>query len=210
MPINRRSFLRGTAGGALPLAASRSIRSAGGAVKITPGARDVFIVVDVQNSFIPGGSLAVPRGDEVVPIINRLAAGFQHVVMTQDWHTQGRISFASSHPGAKPPKAELIIRKGYCENVDSYSAFYEADGKTPTGLGGYLKQRGLKRIFIAGLATDFCICFTALDARKEGFAAYVIEDACRGIDAEGSLAASWAKMKKSGVQRVQSADLAIA
>jgi len=243
LPINRRSVLRGTAGGALPLAASRSIRSARAAVKITPGERDVFIVVDVQNCFIPGGSLAVPRGDEVVPIINRLAAGFQHVVMTQDWHTQGHISFASSHPGAKPfdvidlpygkqvlwpdhcvqgtagaelskdlaiPKAELIIRKGYCQNVDSYSAFYEADGKTPTGLGGYLKQRGLKRVFIAGLATDFCICFTALDARKEGFAAYVIEDACRGIDANGSLAASWAKMKKSGVQRIQSADLAIA
>ena len=219
MPIIRRNVLKGAAGGALLLAAPRSIREASAAAKITPGARDVFIVVDVQNCFIPGGSLAVPKGDEVVPIINRLAAGFQHVVMTQDWHTQGHISFASSHPGTKPfdvidlpygkqvmwpdhcvqgtpgaelskdlaiPKAELVIRKGYRQNVDSYSAFYEADGKTATGLGGYLKQRGIKRVFVVGLATDFCVCFTALDARKEGFTAYVIEDACCGIDAKGS------------------------
>jgi nicotinamidase/pyrazinamidase len=107
------------------------------------------------------------------------------------------------------PKAELVIRKGYRKGIDSYSAFIEADGKTQTGLGGYLKSRGLKRCFVAGLATDFCVAFTALDARKLGFDAYVIEDACRGIDAGGSLAKAWASMKKAGVKRIQSSDLAL-
>ena len=166
---------------------------------IEPGPQDVLLVIDVQNGFVPGGALPVTGGDEVVPLINRLAGRFQHVVLTQDWHTPGHVSFASSHPGKKPfetialpygtqvlwpdhcvqgtadaslhpgldiPHAELIIRKGYRKAIDSYSAFYEADGKTPTGLTGYLKERGLTRAFLVGLATDFCVAWSALDARK--------------------------------------------
>jgi nicotinamidase/pyrazinamidase len=184
---------------------------------------DVLLVVDVQNDFCPNGNLPVPRGDEVVPIINRLASRFRHVVLTQDWHPPGHHSFASSHPGKRPfetvsvaygqqilwpdhcvqgtigaqfhddlqiPHAELVLRKGFRSTIDSYSAFYENDRKTPTGLAGYLRERGLKRIFAAGLAFDFCVRYSAEDARREGFSVTVIEDACRGIDVEGSMAAT--------------------
>src|ERR1041385_1563652 len=164
--------------------------------KFTPRARDVLLVVDVQNDFCPGGNLAVPRGDEVVPLINGLADKFAHVVLTQDWHPRGHLSFASAHPGRKPfetielaygpqvlwpdhcvqdstgaafsddlkiPQAELVLRKGYHREIDSYSAFYENDRKTHTGLGGYLRERGLKRVFLAGLAYDFCVRYLAED-----------------------------------------------
>jgi nicotinamidase/pyrazinamidase len=187
------------------------------------GDDSVLIVVDVQNDFCPGGALAVPRGEEVVPIINRLAAKFRHVVLTQDWHPSGHSSFASSHPGKRPfetitmsygaqvlwpdhcvqttpgaafhksldiPHAELIIRKGTNRTIDSYSAFYENDRETPTGLVGYLRERGLSRVFLAGLAFDFCVRYSAEDARREGFAVFVIEDACRGIDMNDSVAAT--------------------
>jgi len=207
---------------------------------LAPRDSDVFIVVDVQNCFVPGGSLAVKGGDEIVPLVNRLAGRFRHVVLTQDWHSADHISFASQHPGKKPfdtvalpygpqvlwpdhcvqgtegamlhkglaiPHAELILRKGSRRDVDSYSAFAEADKKTQTGLGGYLKQRGIRRVFLAGLATDFCVAWSALDARRQGFEALVIEDACRGIDTQGSLAKAWADMKSAGVQRIQSSDL---
>src|ERR1700691_626434 len=211
----------------------------------TPIKRDdasVLLVIDVQNCFLPGGSLAVKDGDQVIPVINRIAKGFSNIVMTQDWHTPGHVSFASSHPGKKPfetidlkygkqvlwpdhcvqgtegaalskdlsiPQAELIVRKGFHQDVDSYSAFTEADGKTTTGLAAYLKARKLQRLFVAGLATDFCVAWTALDARKAGFETYVVEDACRGIDAQGSLAKAWADMAKAGVKRIQSADIAV-
>jgi nicotinamidase/pyrazinamidase len=198
---------------------------------------DVLLVVDVQNGFVLGGNLPVKDGDQVVPLVNRLARAFEHVVLTQDWHTPGHISFASSHPGKKPfetvalpygpqvlwpdhcvqgtadadlhpgldiPHAELIIRKGYRKHIDSYSAFYEADGKTPTGLTGYLRDRGLEKVYLVGLATDFCVAWSALDARKVGFEAAVIEDATRGIDADGSLAKSWQAMARAGVQRLHS------
>lgn len=201
----------------------------------------VLLVIDVQNCFLPGGSLAVKDGDKVVPVINAMAKKFSDVVMTQDWHTPGHVSFASSHPGKKPfdttevkygkqmlwpdhcvqgtdgaalskdlaiPQAVLILRKGFNKDVDSYSAFTEADGKTTTGLAGYLKARKLQRLFVCGLATDFCVAWTALDARKAGFDVYVIEDACRGIDAQGSLAKAWADMTRAGVKRIQSGDLA--
>jgi nicotinamidase/pyrazinamidase len=210
------------------------------APKLAPGESDVFVVVDVQNCFVPGGSLAVKGGDEIVPLVNRLAKRFRHVVLTQDWHTSDHVSFASQHPGKKPfdsvplpygtqvlwpdhcvqgtegamlhkgldiPHAELVLRKGYRREVDSYSAFVEADRKTQTGLGGYLKQRGIKRVFLAGLATDFCVAWSALDARRQGFEAFVIEDACRGIDTQGSLAKAWADMNSAGVKRIQSTDL---
>ena len=209
---------------------------------ITPGGDDALIVVDIQNDFCPGGALAVPRGDEVVPIVNRLAAAFRNVVLTQDWHPLGHLSFASSHPGKAAfetvtasygpqvlwpdhcvqgtegaalskelsiPQAGLIIRKGFHRDVDSYSAFTEADHKTTTGLAAYLKARKVKRLFVAGLATDFCVAWTALDARKAGFETYVVEDACRGIDTQGSLTKAWADMAKAGVKRIQSGDIAV-
>ena len=193
-----------------------------------------LVVVDVQNDFMPGGALAVPRGDEIVPIANRLAARFENVVLTQDWHPRGQVSFASSHPGKKPfetiqlpygeqvlwpdhcvqgtrgaafhedlaiPHAQLVVRKGYHKDVDSYSAFLEADRKTTTGLAGYLEERGLKNLFFCGLATDFCVAWSALDARAAGFSATVIEDACRAIDLDGSLAKAWSDMAAAGVQR---------
>lgn len=207
---------------------------------IKPGDADVLLVVDVQNGFMPGGTLPVPEGDHVVPLINRIAPMFRHVVITQDWHTRGHISFASSHAGKKPfdtitlpygtqvlwpdhciqgtadadlhkdlriPHAALIIRKGYRPHVDSYSAFVEADRTTTTGLAGYLRERGLKRVYFAGLATDFCVAWSALDAKRAGFQASVIEDATRGIDTAGSLARAWADMTAAGVSRLKSSDI---
>jgi nicotinamidase/pyrazinamidase len=207
-----------------------------------PNREDVtLIVVDVQNSFLPGGSLAVPKGDEVIAPINRLARAFRNVILTQDWHPAGHISFASSHAGKQPferitlpygpqilwpdhcvqgsrgaaihrdidiPHAQLIVRKGFNPQVDSYSAFIEADGTSKTGLDGYLAVRGIRTVYIVGLATDFCVAWSAIDATKLGFEAHVVEDACRGIDTEGSLAAAWRGMEKVAVRRVRSADLA--
>ncbi len=187
------------------------------------GANDLLLLVDIQNDFCPAGALAVPHGDEVVPVVNALAARFAHVVLTQDWHPRGHMSFASSHPGRQPfeeidapygrqilwpdhcvqdtgggafhsdlhvPHAELILRKGYHRDIDSYSAFYENDRRTATGLAGYLRERGLTRIFLAGLAFDFCVRYSAEDARRAGFETVVVEDACRSIDLNGSAAAT--------------------
>lgn len=195
-------------------------------------ADDLLVVIDVQNDFCPGGSLAVPHGDEVVPIINRLALHFPHVVLTQDWHPAGHRSFASAHAGKHPfdtieldygrqvlwpdhciqgtagadfhkdlrvPHAELILRKGFRPAVDSYSALFENDQKTPTGLGGYLRERGIRRLFVAGLAFDFCVRYSVEDARREGFDAVVIEDACRGIDTDGSMVAARQSFAANGV-----------
>jgi len=194
----------------------------------------VLLVVDVQNDFCPGGALAVPGGNEVVPVVNRLSQQFAHVILTQDWHCAGHLSFASSHPGKRPldrvrlpygeqilwpdhciegtrgaqfhpdldvAHCESIIRKGYRREIDSYSALYENDRETPTGLAGYLRERGLTRLFIAGLATDFCVAYSALDARRLGFEVTVIEAGCRGIDVDGSLAAAWRQMEEAGVHR---------
>jgi nicotinamidase/pyrazinamidase len=236
--IDRRKTLVALGSLAMTTIASRPVAAAA-SIKIDE--TSALLVIDVQNCFLPGGSLAVKDGDQVIPVINKIAKGFANVVMTQDWHTPGHISFASSHSGKKPfetidlaygkqvlwpdhcvqgtdgaslskdlsiPQAELIVRKGYHKDVDSYSAFTEADGKTTTGLAAWLVARGLQRLFIAGLATDFCVAWTALDARKAGFDAYVIEDACRGIDTQGSLAKAWADMAKAGVERIQSSDIA--
>jgi nicotinamidase/pyrazinamidase len=201
----------------------------------TTGERDVLLVVDIQNDFCPGGNLAVPRGDEVVPVINALAVKFAHVVLTQDWHPPGHLSFASSHPGKKPydfievtygaqilwpdhcvqgtkgaafrndlkiTPAELVLRKGYHREIDSYSAFYENDRETHTGLAGYLRERGFTRVFLAGLAFDFCVRYSADDAHREGFEIVVIEDGCRAIDIEGSADATRALFKKLGIRCV--------
>jgi nicotinamidase/pyrazinamidase len=191
--------------------------------QLTPGDADVLIVVDVQNDFCAGGALAVPGGEEVVPIVNQLAARFPHVLLTQDWHPALHLSFASSHPGKQPfdtvrmpygaqilwpdhcvqgtrgaelhkeldiPHAELVLRKGFRREIDSYSAFFENDGKTPTGLAGYLRERGFRNLYLAGLAFDFCVFYSAKDGHAQGFAVSVIEDACRAIDTQGSEAAA--------------------
>jgi len=183
---------------------------------------DVLLVVDVQRDFLPGGALAVPDGDAIVPIVNRLSRRFDNVILTQDWHPAGHVSFASSH-GQAPfstielpygkqvlwpdhcvqgsrgaefaaeldvPHAQAVIRKGYHAHTDSYSAFVEADRSTHTGLAGLLRERGASRVWLCGLATDFCVAWSALDARLAGFDVVVIEDACRAIDTGGSLAAA--------------------
>ena len=133
----------------------------------------------------------------------QLAYGTQ--VLWPDHCVQGTED-AALHKDLKLPQAQVIVRKGYHRDVDSYSAFMEADGKTPTGLGAYLKERGIRRVFITGLATDFCVAWTAMDARKAGFETYVVEDATRAIDLNGSLAAAWKQMAAAGVKRVQSTD----
>ncbi len=191
--------------------------------KLLAGEKDALLVVDMQNDFCPGGALAIAHADAVIPRINSLASAFRHVILTQDWHPPGHVSFASSHAGRRPfdivqlpygeqelwpdhcvqgtpgaafhkdlsvPHAELILRKGSDQQIDSYSVFFENDGKTPTGLAGYLRERGLTRVFIAGLALDFCVRFSAEDATRLGFKAVIVEDACRAIDSHGSLAAA--------------------
>jgi nicotinamidase/pyrazinamidase len=200
--------------------------------KLAIGEGDVLIVVDIQNDFCPGGSLSVPRGDEVVPLINRLAEHFEHVVLTQDWHAPEHLSFASAHPGKQPyetlmlpygaqilwpdhcvratrgaefhkdlqiPHAALVLRKGIHRTIDSYSTFYENDRTTPTGLVGYLRERGFSRVFLAGLALDFCVRYSAEDAYREGFQVVVIEDACRGIDVNDSMAATRESFSMLGI-----------
>jgi nicotinamidase/pyrazinamidase len=207
---------------------------------LTPGVGDVLLVIDVQNDFCPGGGLAVPEGDRVVPVINRIAPAFGQVVLTQDWHPPGHQSFASSHPGRQPfetievaygpqtlwpdhcvqgtpgaefhadletTRAELIIRKGYRTEIDSYSAFFENDHETATGLSGYLRDRGLGRAFICGLATDYCVAFSAIDAAKGGLDVLVIEDACGAIDLDGSMITAKATMSQAGVRFIDSSAL---
>ncbi|MGQ0663011.1 MAG: bifunctional nicotinamidase/pyrazinamidase [Pseudomonadota bacterium] len=207
---------------------------------LRPSDGDILLVVDLQNDFCPGGALAVPEGDRVVPVVNRLGRRFAHVAMTQDWHPKGHQSFASSHAGKRPfettrlaygeqvlwpdhcvqdttgaafhagvdlPHCELILRKGFRREIDSYSAFYENDRATNTGLAGYLRARGFRRLFLTGLATDFCVLYSARDATREGFEAVVVEDCCRGIDLDGSLAAAIKEMRELGVRFAGAADL---
>src|SRR5580765_803789 len=194
---------------------------------------DVLLVIDVQNDYMPGGALAVSDGDVIVPVINALAARFDQVVLTQDWHPREHLSFAANHAGAVPfssialPYGEqvlwpvhcvqqtsgasfhrdldvrsargAVIRKGHNAQVDSYSAFVEADRTTHTGLADYLRELGAKRVWCCGLATDFCVVRSALDARAAGFDAAVIDDACRAIDLSGSMARAWEQMQAAGV-----------
>ena len=201
---------------------------------------DALLVVDLQNDFCPGGALSVPHGDQVIPPINRLAARFGHVLLTQDWHPRGHLSFASSHPGKRPydvvrapygdqilwpdhcvqetpgaafhkdldiPGAELVLRKGFRRDIDSYSTFFENDRRTPTGLLGYLRERGIARVFAAGLAYDFCVRYSAEDARRSNIAVVVVEDCCRAIDTGGSLAATRASFAQLEVVTAMSADI---
>jgi nicotinamidase/pyrazinamidase len=196
------------------------------------GARDALILIDIQHDFLPGGALAVPQGDEILPAVAALARRFETIVLTQDWHPADHSSFASNHEGAAPfstiemdygpqvlwpdhcnqgdrgaelalpwwilEKAQLILRKGFRPRIDSYSAFRENDRKTSTGLAGYLRERGIERVFLAGLATDYCVGFSALDAVAAGFETVVIEAACRGIAVE-TVATRKAEMAAAGV-----------
>lgn len=208
---------------------------------ISPGKNDALIVVDIQNDFCPGGSLAVPGGDAIVEPINRLAGHFANVVLTQDWHPAGHISFASSHPGHKAfdvialsygsqtlwpdhcvqgsagaafhagldiPHALAVMRKGTDRRIDSYSAFYENDRTTPTGLAGYLRERGISRVFVAGLALDFCVRFTAEDAAAHGFPVVLVEDCCRAIDTGGSLRLARESLANIGAHSLASTEIA--
>jgi nicotinamidase/pyrazinamidase len=229
--------LQALTGGVLWLARPGARAGATDVRTVVSDPRSALLIVDVQNCFVSGGTLAVPHGEEIVPLINRLAGRFGTVIATQDWHTPDHVSFAASHPGAKPyetvdlaygkqvlwpahciagtvdaqlvptldaAKAQLIVRKGFRRDIDSYSAFVEADHETPTGLAGYLRERRIQNVFLCGLATDFCVAWTALDARKSGFDTWVIEDACRGIDLHGSLDAAWMSMTAAGVHRISS------
>ena len=202
--------------------------------------QDVLLVVDVQNDFCPGGALAVPEGDAVIPVIHRISLRFEHIILTQDWHPPGHHSFACAHAGKHPfeqvrtsygeqtlwpdhciqgtpgaefhpslqlTKAELILRKGFHSELDSYSAFFENDRTTPTGLAGYLRERSLARIFVTGLAYDFCVAYSALDARRLGFPVTIVADACRAIDRNGSVGAVEKQFASSGVALIESSAL---
>ena len=193
---------------------------------------DALIVIDLQNDFCPGGALAVPGGDDIIPRINALMQDMPVSVLTQDWHPADHTSFASNHPGAEPfgqvqmpygpqtlwpdhcvqgstgaefhpalhvDPADLILRKGFRAGIDSYSAFFENDRSTPTGLHGYLRERGITDLTFVGLALDFCVGWSALDAAKLGYKVRVLEGACRAIDLNGSLAAARAAMLAAGV-----------
>ncbi len=195
-----------------------------------------LVIVDVQLDFCPGGALPVPEGDAVVDAINTLSPLFDHIIVTQDWHPAGHLSFASSHPGKRPydtvalpygeqvlwpdhcvqgtpgasihpgldcTRADLILRKGFRREIDSYSAFYETDGATPPGLQGSLRERGTDRLYLTGLAADFCVLASALDGRRLGFEVAVVSPATRGIDVNGSLGKAWEAMRQAGVTRVE-------
>jgi len=196
---------------------------------------DALLLIDLQPDFMSGGPLAVAGGDEILPAINSLTARFDHVLLTQDWHPAGHISFATTHPGNQPyavieapygpqslwpehclqnspgaalhpaldiPHVELILRKGFRRHIDSYSAFLENDHATPTGLAGYLNERNLRRLFIAGLAYDCCVRFSALDGKALGFDTLVLEDLCRPVDLPGSVSATNAAFAAAQIPRL--------
>jgi nicotinamidase/pyrazinamidase len=212
----------------------------GGAMPIEIMDGDVLIVVDVQNDFCSGGTLAVTNAEEIIPVINRVASIFPHVILTQDWHPPGHISFASSHadksandlieaeygeqilwpdhcvqgthgaefhPALDIPHADLILRKGFRRSLDSYSAFFENDRRTVTGLGGYLRERSLNRVFICGLAYDFCVRYSAVDGKELGFESLVIQDASKAIDLNGSYELTTREFLQGGIGMINSFDL---
>jgi nicotinamidase/pyrazinamidase len=197
-----------------------------------------LILVDIQNDFLPGGSLAVPDGEAVVPVANEVKKGFDLVVATQDWHPSDHGSFASNNaPGTKPgdagelaglpqvfwpdhcvqgshgaqfhPELDLhgvtIFRKGTDSAIDSYSGFFDNGHRKATGLGDFLNWQGVVEVFVLGLATDYCVKFTALDAAELGFRTTLIEDGCRGVDlVPGDSSRAVEELKKAGVDIVTS------
>jgi nicotinamidase/pyrazinamidase len=179
------------------------------------GTKKALVLVDLQNDFCPGGALAVPRGDEVIAVANRLAPHFAIVVATQDWHPPEHGSFAANHPGSEPyqvvdlaglpqvlwpvhcvqgtPGADFhaqldqrritrVFRKGTDPTVDSYSGFHDNGHRRSTGMGEWLREQGALQLYVLGLATDYCVKYTALDGRRDGFAVTLIEDGCRGVE----------------------------
>jgi nicotinamidase/pyrazinamidase len=206
---------------------------------ITLQPTDALLVIDVQNDFMPGGNLAVPDGDAIVPVINTLAKKFEHVILTQDWHPHQHISFASAHnkqpfatievhygpqtlwpdhvlqhtegaafhPALHIPHAELILRKGFRRHIDSYSAFLENDHTTPTGLAGYLRERNLQRLFLCGLAYDFCVRHSAIDGKALGFETVVIEDATRSVNLARSVEETNHSLTNAKIQRINSNEI---
>ncbi|ADV83730.1 bifunctional nicotinamidase/pyrazinamidase [Terriglobus saanensis] len=200
---------------------------------------DVLLVIDLQTDFTPGGALAVPGGDEIIPAINALSQKFQHVIATRDWHPLGHISFASTH-GKQPftdtveaaygtqslwpdhcvqmtlgaelhrdlhlANLDLILNKGTRPQIDSYSAFLENDHTTPTGLAGYLRERGFHRLFLCGLASDYCVGHSALDGVHMGFECIVLEDLTRGIS-QSTIATMEEKWLAAGVRALPSGSL---
>lgn len=194
--------------------------------------KDALIVVDMQNDFCDGGALAVPGGNAIVPLVNRLIGRHDHVVLTQDWHPAGHASFASTRADAQPfstvafaygeqtlwpdhcvqgttgaafhpeldvTKAQLIVRKGFHTGIDSYSAFRENDRVTPTGLDGYLTARGFDRLILCGLALDYCVAWSAIDARQSGFEVAVVVAATAAIDLDGSRQKMLTEMRQRGI-----------
>lgn len=202
---------------------------------------EALILVDLQYDFMPGGALAVPRGDEVVPLANQLSARFELVIASQDWHPPGHRSFASQHPGHKPGDVidlegleqrlwpdhcvqdthgaelhhdldqawiERIFQKGADPSIDSYSAFYDNAHRRATGLGDYLNDKGVTKVFLMGLATDYCVKFSALDAIDLGFQVVVIGDGCRGIDVNpGDIEKAMREMSGKGATLIDSRNL---
>ena len=200
--------------------------------------KNALLIIDIQNDFLPGGSLAVPKGDEIIPVVNKLQKKFELIVATKDWHPKNHKSFASQHRnkqygdviilneqkqilwpdhcvqnslGSEFPatlntgKIERIFYKGTDKNIDSYSSFLDNDRKKKTGLEEYLKQKQVKDIYIAGLATDYCVKCTAFDGKTAGFNVFVIEDACRGVDLnKGDAKKALKEMEDRGIKMLKS------
>ena len=195
-----------------------------------------LLLIDIQNDFLPGGRLAVPHGDEIIPLVNALQPKFDLVVATQDWHPSGHQSFASSHPGRNAfdrielhglpqvlwpdhctqagPGAELapalhtarieaIFRKGTNVEIDSYSAFFDNGHRKSTGLADYLRGRNVTEVYVVGLAGDYCVYYSALDALAAGFSTTVLTDATRAISSEG-FSAALLDLEAKGAHLVQS------
>jgi nicotinamidase/pyrazinamidase len=203
--------------------------------------KTALLIIDVQNDFCPGGALAVPGGNRIIPLINRISSRFDTVIATRDWHPEGHISFASSHPGKKAldqveattgeqtlwpdhclqgsegadfsPDLErnnidLILHKGTNKEIDSYSAFFENDHTTSTGLEFYLRGLAIGKVFVCGLATDYCVLFTAIDAVKTGFDTYLVEDAVQGVDyPAGNIEKAVSRMKSLGITMIPGGEL---
>lgn len=188
-----------------------------------------LLLIDIQNDFLPDGALAVPDGDQIIPIVNHIQPPFDLIVATQDWHPPDHKSFASNHAGRKvfetidlegleqvlwpdhcvqgtygaefskqldTNKVEAIFRKGTNTDIDSYSGFYDNGHRKSTGLADYLRGKNITQVYIAGLAGDYCVYYSAKDAIKEGFDTYIIEDATKAIDTQ-----SFERVKKDIVQR---------